>query len=60
MKLLNKFFILLVIFSACNKADKVTYFDHSTLGRISNLAGIEPPPPIFSFPPVFVLAEKTV
>lgn len=40
---------------ACGKPTQKPYFERQTLERITNLAAIEPPPPIYSFTPVFAL-----
>jgi len=49
----------MVIFSACNKSGRATYYDHKTLESISKLAAIEPvPPAIIGSTSVFVLSES--
>jgi len=48
-------FVITILLSACSRPDKDTGYDLKTMERISKLARIEPPSPIFSFTPVFVL-----
>jgi len=48
-------FVITLLLSACSRPNKDAGYDLKTLERISKLSTIEPPPPIFSFTPVFVL-----
>ncbi len=48
-------FVIMFLLSACGGPNKEVGYDLKTLERISRLSTIEPPPPIFSFTPVFVL-----